>query len=70
MNFDHKSPSGDGEGDEVYTASQVPVSDQEQARKKWKSISDTIFVPYVEQLKPLTQMMLKKKHEEQIFEKM
>ena len=36
----------------------------------WKKISDTIYVPHVEMLKPLRQMMLKQKHEDQIFEKM
>ena len=67
MNFDLVSPRKNEEGEEIFTASQVPISDQDLARKKWKSISDTIYVPYVEQLKPLTQMMLKKKHEDQIF---
>ena len=67
FNFQETTPSDDEE-DELLQKQSLEVRAKLAARKKWKSIFDSVCKERKDL--PLRQMMLKKKHEDQIFAKM
>ena len=67
FNFQERSLSDDEE-DELLQKQSLEVRARVAARKKWKGIFDSVCKERKDL--PLRQMMLKKKHEDQIFAKM